>query len=142
MATAVTQKFRNELALGHIELDTALLHIALMADGYQFNPVTHEMFQAAASMWEIYGHGYTTGGAELGTPAIVRDNTSRLVRVSWPNVSWVATGGNISAVGGVIHEFDPVTYDGMIIGFIDFGSLQTVLDGGTFTIANMALRIR
>ena len=140
MASEVSQKFRDELLKKGVSFSIDVFKIILMSDGFQFNPVTHEKYSDVSGSELATASGYTAGGQALAGVAVTPNNTSKLVDVTWSNASWTATGGNISAVGAII--FDDTHVDDIIVGFIDHGSLQTVLDGGTYTIANIRVRAR
>ena len=138
MATEVTQACREALMKAEVNFSSHVFKIILMGDGFQFNPVSHKKYSDVSAFELPTASGYTIGGATLTGVVITMDDPNKQINTSWANPSWIATGGNLSAIGALIYNDTHV--NDILIGFIDHGSLQTVLSGGTYTIANVVVR--
>ena len=86
------------------------------------------------------GNGYTQDDMALGAATITEDDNYDCLNVSFPTVTWTASGGDIGATPGAII-YDDTTTDKIIIGYLDFGGAQTAVDGTTFNIASITIRI-
>lgn len=79
------------------------------------------------------GNGYTAGGATITYSVGETDGTTGLF---WSNVIWTASGGNIGPFRYVvIYNDTPTSPADPLIGWFDYGSSVTLLNGDTFTVA-------
>ncbi len=83
-------------------------------------------------------NGYTQNSTPLGT-ATITDNSGS-VDITFPTVSWTASGGDIGATPGAI-VYDDTNADDVIVGYLDFGGEQTAANGSDFTIASLSVRV-
>jgi hypothetical protein len=72
--------------------------------------------------------------------AIAQNDTDNRADITWNNITWTASGGDVGPLAGVIIYDSSVT-NSPIVGYIDFGGAYTVADGGTATIANVKIRV-
>lgn len=135
MATVSSNKFKTELWRGTINGSTDVFKIALMASGFTYNQDTHGDYADISASELPTASGYTVGGATLGGVTITQNDTLNEGIIAWNNPSWVASGGDLTAIGAIIY--DDTHLDDVIVGYIDFGSDQTTLNGGTFTIVDV-----
>jgi hypothetical protein len=85
------------------------------------------------------GNGYTQDTKTTGTTTVALDNPSNYANMTFPTVTWSASGGSIGPSPGAIL-YDDTHADDVIIGYIDFGAEQTATDGTTFDIQNGEIR--
>jgi len=142
MATNWSNRAKLEMLKATVDLDTDVVKGILMASGYSFNPATHEKYADVSASEHATASGYTAGGNTLAGIALSQDDTNAMGIAAWNNTSWTASGGNITAAGMIIFDDTTTVPADLILGYIDFGSDQTVLDGGTFTVANIKFRIK
>lgn len=135
MATVSSNKFKAELWRGTIDGSADVFKIILMLPGFVYDQDTHGDYLDVSSNELPTTSGYTVGGATLADVAITQENIVNEGIISWSNVSWLASGGDLTASGAII--FDDTHVDDIIVGYIDFGSSQTTLNGGTFTIVDV-----
>lgn len=138
MSSQTANNFRLLLAQGEIDFSSDVFKIILMAEGFTFDPDSHDLYADVASYELAAGYGYTTGGLTLTGVVIAQDDINDRVNISWNNAGWTATGDDVGPVCGAIIYDDTVTGD-PVVGFIDFGGSYTQADGGQATIANIAV---
>ena len=141
MASEMSNKCKYLLWKKNIDPSTDTCKIILMASGFIFNKATHHAYADVSASELATASGYTAGGQTLTTPAITEDDTNHVGKVTWDNAQWTATG-TIIARGAIIYDDTPTTPTAdPIIGYIDFGSNQTVLNGGVFTVSGISVSI-
>jgi hypothetical protein len=135
MATYASNRFKYELLNGGVTGASDVFKIILMQSGFTFNRVSHNTYADVSASELSTASGYTIGGLTLANVAISQNDTSNKGQMTWDNASWTAAGGNVTARGAII--FDDTHASDIVVGYIDFGSDQTTLDGGVFTIADI-----
>lgn len=140
MAGTLANNFRVLLAQGSVDFDGNTFKAIAMNEGFVFNRATHDLYADVSTYEQANGSGYTTGGATLSGVAVAQNDTDNRADITWNNITWTATGGDVGPLAGVIIYDDTVSGD-PIVGYIDFGGSYTVADGGTATIANVKVRI-
>jgi len=143
MTSTIANKARYELAHGRIDFSTDTFKIILMASGFTFNPDTHHGYSDLSANELASGNGYSTGGNTLSGVSVTEDDSSDRTEITWANTTWTASGGDIGPTPGAVIFDDTTTSPqaDTIIGYIDFGTEQTQVNGGVATIANITVRI-
>ena len=140
MASQTANNYKELLAIKIIDYVVDTFKIMLMEPGFAFSRSTHELY-ADVSIFELpTALGYTAGGATLAGITITNDAVLSAAIMEWNNIMWAVAGGELQAGGAIIYD-DTVAAPDIkpVIGFIDFGSTMTTYDGGTFTVANIAV---
>lgn len=140
MSTVLANNFRVIIAKGIHNFSSDTFKAIAMQYGFVFNPATHDLYADVSASELASGSGYTTGGVALAGVAITQNDTDNRADVTWNNITWTASGGDVGPIGGVIIYDDTLTSD-PIVGFIDFGGSYSVADGATATVANVKVRI-
>lgn len=135
MAATASNFWKKELLNGTINANTDVFKIILMQDGFTFNRATMGTYASVSASELTTANGYTVGGVTLTGAVISQDDILNIGKIVWNNVSWVASGGSLIPRGACI--FDDTHGSDCLVGYIDFGSVQTTLNGGTFTVANI-----
>ena len=139
MASVASNKIKQLLLKGDIDFGVDSFIIILMKSGFSFNIDSHENYSDVSSSEVDTAYGYTQGTKAVTIDGTVNvDTANDRGYVDFNNVTWTATG-TIVAIGAIIYD-DTVAND-PIVGYIDFLSNQTVLNGGTFTISNMLVEL-
>lgn len=140
MASQTANNFKELLAYGIIDFNADAFKIILMGPGFAFSRATHEVY-ADVTIFELStALGYTHGGQALAGVSIVNDAVLAATIISWNNPSWVVAGGDLQASGAIIFDDTVAAPDiDPLIGYIDFGGILTTYNGGTHTIANVAV---
>jgi len=143
MASQVANNCKELLSQKIIDFANDTFKIILMEAGFAFSRASHEVY-ADVSGYELATlYGYTVGGATLAGVVITNDSVLAACTIEWNNASWPVAGGNIEASGAIIYDSTVVAPDvSPIIGYIDFGGSMITYNGGTFSIANIAVTIR
>lgn len=122
--------FLKELWTADHDIDTDVIKVALMADGFTFDKTSDTAFNNTSEIASDAFGGYTTGGATIGSIAVAV--SAGVVNVSAANVIWSPTGGAMAEAGfGVVYNSSKAD---QIIMYIDFGALYTTTDGQQLAI--------
>jgi len=140
MATELSNHFKYLLEKGDIDLDNDTIKCALMASGFTFDKDNHETWADVSSDELAEGNGYTSGGQALTGATVTEDDSNDRAEVSYDDVEWTASGGNIGPTPGAILYDDSLS-EQPIIGYIDFGENKTAQDGAKLRIRNIRIRI-
>ena len=140
MSATIANNFRVLLAQGLVDFDGHTFKAIAMKEGFIFNPSTHDLYADVSASEVSTGYGYTTGGVAMSGVSITQNDTDARADITWNNITWTASGGDVGPIAGVIIYDDSIT-DDPILGYIDFEGAYTVADGGTATIANVKVRI-
>lgn len=140
MASQTANNYKELLALKVIDFNADVFKIILMEPGFTFSRATHEIYADVSAFELPTAYGYTAGGQILAGISIVNDPILAAAIMSWNNASWVIAGGDIQAEGAIIYDDTVAAPDvDPLLGFIDFGGTLTTFNGGTHTIANVAI---
>lgn len=140
MANKASNHIKYLIATGVINFGTDQFKAILMDLGFAFNPDTHAQYADISAQELAAGNGYLQKSKVLAGVAVTEDDVNDRCSVTWTNPSWVAAGGSIGPSPGMVIIDETVAND-PIVGYIDFLSEYTQVDGGTFTVANVELRI-
>ena len=140
MAGTIANNFRVLIAQGAVDFDADTFKAIAMKEGFVFNPATHDLYADVSASEQTTGYGYTAGGVTLTGVSIAQNDTDARADITWNNITWTASGGDVGPLAGIIIYDDTITND-PIVGYIDFGGAYTVADGGTATVANVKVRI-
>ena len=140
MAGTIANNFRVLIAQGAVDFDADTFKAIAMVEGFVFNPATHDLYADVSASEQTTGCGYTAGGVTLTGVSIAQNDTDARADITWNNITWTASGGDVGPLAGIIIYDDTITND-PIVGYIDFGGAYTVADGGTATVANVKVRI-
>ena len=140
MAGIIANNFRVLLAQGSVDFDANTFKAIAMKEGFVFNRATHDLYSDVSTYEQGTGFGYTVGGVTLSGVSIAQNDTDNRADITWDNITWTASGGDVGPLAGVIILNDSLTND-PVVGYINFSGAYTVADGGTATIANVRIRI-
>lgn len=140
MAGVIANNFRVLLAQGSVDFDAHTFKAIAMKEGFVFNPASHDLYADISSAEASTAYGYTAGGVTLTGVAIAQNDTDNRADITWNNITWTASGGDVGPLAGVCIYDDSITND-PLVGYINFGGSYTVADGGTATIANVKIRV-
>ena len=140
MANQASNKIKYLLATGAVDFLNDTFKIALMGSGFIFNKDTHHGYTDISASELANGNGYTAGGATLAGVSVIEDDVDDRAEITWNNPSWTAAGGPIGPAAGAAI-YDDTHVDKPIVGYIDFGSDYTQVDGGTATLASVQVTI-
>lgn len=140
MASQTANNYKELLAYKIIDFNTDVFNIILMEPGFTFSRATHEIYADVSGSELATAYGYTAGGQILAGIVITNDAVLAATVISWNNASWIIAGGDLQASGAIIYDDTVAAPDVKpLIGFIDFGGTLTTYNGGTHTIANIAV---
>lgn len=122
------QQFVEDLGLGVHNLDTGVLKV--MLSNTAPNAATHAV---RADSTEIgAGNGYTSGGNDATG---VWSESGGTATLSGTDVVFTAAGGSIGPFRyAILYNDTPTSPADPLIGWWDYGSSITLLDGETFTV--------
>jgi len=141
MANQASNHLKYLLATKAIDFANDSFKIILMDSGFVFDKDAHEEYADVSAQELATGFGYTQNNKVLANVVVTEDDTNDICSIVWDPVTWTASGGPIGPSPGAIIFDDTVAND-PIVGFIDFGTEYTQIDGGTATITNIEVRIK
>ena len=140
MASQVANNWKELSAYGTHNFNADAFRIILMEPGFTFSITAHEEYADVLAFELPTAFGYTIGGALLVLTSITNDAVLSAAIVAWNNMPWNIAGGDLQACGAIIYDDTIAAPDvDPIVGFIDFGGTLTTYNGGTFTVANIAV---
>lgn len=128
------------LFTGAIDFENDVFNVILMQPDFVFNRETHENYVDVSGSELANGFGYNAGGEILAGVTVAPDHGDNLAYVNWNNMQWTAAGGTLNMGGAIIY--DDTVVDDPIVGYVNFGDTITLVDGGTFTLANIFVALR
>jgi hypothetical protein len=144
MATVASNKIKFLLVNKIVSFASGgdVFKIILMQSGFTFNKDTHHAYADVSTSELATANGYTAGGATLAGVVVTEDDTDDRTEITWNNAVWSIVTAAVTASGAIIYD-DTVAAPTVdpIVGYIDFGGDQTCAVGGTFTIANIEVRV-
>lgn len=140
MPSILSNNFLYQLLKKEIDFDSDTFKIAVMKSTFVFNRASHNAYSDISADELATAYGYTAGGATLSGIALTKDDVGNLAKAAWNSVTWSISGGNITTPGAIIYDDTTVTK--YIVGYIDFGGLQTTVDGGVATIATPTVKLK
>lgn len=140
MPAEVTNHFKYHLGYGDVNIRTDAFKIILMDSGFTFDKDAHEDYADVSGSELNTAYGYTVKTKALAGVNLSEDDTNDRLSVTWNNVTWTASGGDIGPTPGAI-VIDDTQADDVVVGYIPFGGDQMAVDGATGTIANVEFRI-
>lgn len=133
----VANKLKYEMGIGTIDFSSATFKVALMATSFAFGAGTHGLWSDASGSEITPGSGYAAGGETLtAATAWAQDNASDQAAISWSDVTWTASGGDIGPFGAAII-YNSSHASSVVVGCIDLGTDVTVSDGNDFTLKDL-----
>lgn len=140
MAGTIANNFRVLIAQGAVDFGTDTFKAIAMKEGFIFSPSTHDLYADVSASEITAGFGYSAGGATLSGCTITQNDIDNRADITWNNITWTASGGDVGPIAGICLYDDSITED-PLVGYINFGGAYTVADGGTATVANVKIRI-
>lgn len=123
MASGKYNRWKYNNFTGNNDLVNDTIKVALMDNNHSFSATDNEWTDVSAN--EISGAGYAAGGQALSGKSVVQGSPTVF---DASDIQWT---GSITAYHAVLYN-DSLTNDDLIVS-IDFGGVQTVIDG-TFVI--------
>lgn len=140
MSNETSNKFKYLVMKGDIAPLADTFKIILMQSGFVFTP-TYDTYADVSASELPTASGYTVGGNTLAGVTLTEDDVNHKAVLSWSNSSWSISGGNIVTRGAIVFDDTVASPADPIVCYIDFGSDQTVLAGGTATVAGIKINL-
>ena len=140
MAVTIANNFRVLLAQGNVDFDAHKFKAIAMKEGFIFDQTSDDLYANVSASEITTGYGYTAGGVTMTGLSIAQNDTDNRADITWNNITWTASGGDVGPIAGVIIYDDSITGDPVLM-YIDFGGAYTLADGGTATVANVKVQL-
>lgn len=103
----LSNRFKYEKGIGGVNLSSDTAKVALMAEGFSFDPASHDTYSDVSASELSAGDGYTAGGATLTVQsAWARDDVNDLASIQWADQVFETTGADWAGVDGAIFYID------------------------------------
>lgn len=140
MSNKAPNHIKYLIAIGSIGFSGDSFIIILMASGFIFDVDAHTKYSEVVANELPTLYGYTRGNKALTGITLVENDTDDQCNITFDPVTWTASGGDIGPTPGAII-YDDTHPDKPIVGYIDFGTEYTQINGGTATLADIEVRI-
>lgn len=140
MSNKAPNHIKYLIACGSIGFLGDTFKIILMATGFVFDVDAHTKYADVVGSELPTLYGYTRGTKTLSGVTLAENDVDDQCNVTWDPVTWTAAGGSIGPTPGAII-YDDSDPDDSIVGYIDFGTEYTQVDGGTATLTDIEVRI-
>ena len=139
MANQVPNTTKLMLWKGQINL-TDVYRIILMVPGFTFNRDAHHCYADVSASEVASAYGYTQKTKTLANISGVVNDTLDRCEISWDNVQWDASGGDIQTSGAIIINDSTDSgddYTDAIISYKDAGGTITAVDTTPLVISSI-----
>ena len=109
MAGTIANNFRVLLAQGAVDFDANTFKAIAMQEGFVFDHTSDDLYADVSSLELATGYGYTAGGVTLTGASIAQNDTDNRADITWNNITWTASGGDVGPIAGVIIYDDSIT---------------------------------
>jgi hypothetical protein len=132
----LSNHYKFQLLSGNIDFDADTLKIILMNTTFAFDKDAHATLADVTADQLATGNGYTQNDKTLANASVNEDDVNDKGKVTFDDVTWTASGGDIGPTGAAII-YDDTTADDTVVGCIDFGTDYTIPDGSSFQLQNL-----
>lgn len=137
ITATVSNHFKYQQSIKLVDFENDVFKMILVDTTFAFDPDTHATLADVTASQLATANGYTQNDKTLAGVTVTEDDTNNRAGVTWTNVTFTASGGNIGATGAAII-YDDTTSDDTIIKCIDFGTDYTIADGSSLQFQNLA----
>ena len=138
MATELTNHYLFQLMSGSIDWANDTFSCLLMDTSFSFNRDTH------ATLADVVANEISSTGGyardELIVTGVTENDTDNTCDVAVDDLAWTPSGADYDDTVGVI-VFDDTSADDTVVGFIDFGVVETPEDLITFQVTGLDIRL-
>ena len=138
ITSTLSNHYKFQILSGNIDFDSDTFKMALMNTAFSFDKDSHPDYVSVSGSELGAGNGYDVGGKTMTGVSLQEDDNNDRGRVTWSNVQWDATGGQIGPTGAAIL-YDDTSADKTVIGCIDFDTDYTISDGSSLQLQNIAV---
>ena len=107
--------------------------LCIMQPGFTFSKSTVSTYASISGSECGTAYGYTAGGITLSGISVSQDNTNNRGKMTWSNVTFTPSGGNISFCGACIVN----TTKNIVLNFLDAAGTVVATDGLPYVINNI-----
>jgi len=132
----LSNHYKYQKDIGNIKHNSDVHKVILMNTAFAFDKDTHATLADVTANQLGTGNGYTQNDKILTTPTVTEDDVNDKSKVTFDDVTWTASGGDIGPSGAAII-YDDTTADDTVVGCIDFGTDYTIPDGSSFQLQNL-----
>lgn len=132
--------YKYQLGTGQIDFSADTIKIILMNTAFAFDKDAHATLADVTASQLATANGYTQNNKALANVSLSEDDTNDYLSVSWDDVTFTASGGDIGPFGAAIL-YDDTTLDDTVIGCIDLGVDRTIVDGESYQFTDLLITI-
>jgi hypothetical protein len=136
----LSNHYKFQLLSGVIDFDVDTFKIILMNTTFAFDKDAHATLSDVTADQLATGNGYTQDDKTLANVAVTEDDVNDKGKVTFDDVTWTASGGDIGPTGAAII-YDDTAADDTVVGCIDFGTDYTIPNGSSFQLQNLEVDI-
>lgn len=136
----LSNHYKFQVLSGVIDFDADTLKIILMNTTFAFDKDAHATLADVTADQLATGYGYTQNDKTLANASVTEDDVNDRGKVTFDDVTWTASGGDIGPSGAAII-YDDTAADDTVVGCIDFGTDYTIPDGSSFQLQNLEVAI-
>ena len=140
ITAVLSNHFKFQLASGLVDFSADTFKIILMNTTFAFDKDADATLALITADQLATNYGYTQDDETLAGVAISEDDTDDRAEVTWNDVTFTASGGEIGPFGAACI-IDTTTVDDTVVGCIDFGTDYTTANGSSFQLQDIELRL-
>ena len=137
ITSVVSNHFKYQQAVKKIDFENDVFKAILLDTTFVFDKDAHATLADATSHQLASANGYTQDDKTLAGVTVTENDTDDRAEITWTNVTWTASAGNIGPAGALII-YDDTTADKTVVGCVDFGTDYTIADGSSLQFQNLA----
>jgi hypothetical protein len=138
--TALAEGLLNFGRIGTNQGSPHTFKLVLMDSSFSFNKVEHSFLSDVETHVLQEANGYT---AKTLNPLTLAFDVNNTLNITFPTLSWTASGGSIGPFSGALIYDDNGTYSSqkILVVYFLYQSLVTVEDGNSFALYYGLFRI-
>jgi len=136
----LSNHYKYQLGVGNIDFSSDVIKMILLNTTYAFDKDADATLADVTADQLSTANGYTQDNKTLANVTVTEDDTNDQLSVTWDDVTFTASGGDIGPFGAAII-YDDTTADDTVIACIDLGTDRTIVNGESYQFTDIQVTV-